>query len=92
MTMKLLVKVKDEDNVAVAVEEIRAGTQIEAQLQARDTIPQAHKIALADIPKDAAVIRYGVVIGYALADIPKGAWIHEPLPFILCFYILLLPP
>ncbi len=77
MTMKLLVKVKDEDNVAVAVEEIRAGTQIEAQLQARDTIPQAHKIALADIPKDAAVIRYGVVIGYALADIPKGAWIHE---------------
>ena len=43
----------------------------------REDIPQAHKIALTDIPKGGEVVRYGVVLGYAKAPIPVGAWINE---------------
>ena len=73
----LLVKIKDEDNVAIAVEEIKEGTKIYDNLTAMDDIPQAHKIALKDIKKDEPVIRYGVILGYALEDIKKGHWINE---------------
>ena len=44
---------------------------------ARQDIPQAHKIALCDIPKDGEIIRYGVVLGYAIDPIQKGDWINE---------------
>lgn len=43
----------------------------------RQDIPQAHKVALTRIPKGKPVIRYGVVIGYAMEDIEKGDWINE---------------
>ncbi len=44
---------------------------------ANQDIPQAHKIALCDIPKNGAVIRYGVTLGYAKEPIQKGDWINE---------------
>ena len=42
----LLVKMKDEDNVAIAVEEIKAGTKIYDDLTAMDDIPQAHNFGI----------------------------------------------
>ncbi len=73
----LYIRVKDEDNVAVAVHDIAAGTQVMPGVTARDTIPQAHKLALCDIAKGGEIIRYGVVLGKAKDDIPTGAWINE---------------
>ncbi|MHB8130108.1 MAG: galactarate dehydratase, partial [Mobilitalea sp.] len=35
------------------------------------------KIALINIPKDGEIIRYGVILGYAINDINKGDWINE---------------
>lgn len=72
-----LIKIKDIDNVAVAVRDLKAGTQAMSGLTLKDDIPQAHKAALADIPAGGAVIRYGVALGYAKADIKKGQWINE---------------
>lgn len=69
---RLYVKIKDQDNVAVAVEELKAGTEIMEGLTVNQDIPQAHKIALCDIPAGEAVIRYGVVLGYAIHDIKRG--------------------
>ena len=77
MKEPIFVKIKDEDNVAIAVHEIKKGTEIMEGVTARHDIPQAHKIALCDIPKDQPVIRYGVVLGYAIEDIKKGDWINE---------------
>ena len=77
MSIPLYVKIKDEDNVAIAVNEIKAGTEVMEGVTARHDIPQAHKIALQDIPKGEPVIRYGVVLGYALEEIKKGDWINE---------------
>ena len=44
---------------------------------AHQDIPQAHKIALCDIEKGREIIRYGVVLGYAVDGIKKGDWINE---------------
>ena len=74
---RLYVKIKEQDNVAVAVEELKAGTEIMEGLTVNQDIPQAHKIALCDIPAGGKMIRYGVVLGYALHDIKRGDWINE---------------
>jgi galactarate dehydratase len=74
---RLYVKIKDQDNVAVAVVPISAGTEVMEGLVANQDIPQAHKIALCDIPAGGEIIRYGVVLGYAIHDIKKGDWINE---------------
>lgn len=47
--MSLLVKVHSSDNVAIAVKQLNAGTEIEG-LHINQDIPQAHKVALTDIP------------------------------------------
>lgn len=76
--MSILVKISDRDNVAIAVREIPAGTALpEEGITTRHDIPQAHKVALVDIPKDGEIIRYGVVLGYAKDAIPAGSWINE---------------
>lgn len=71
------IKIKDIDNVAIAVRDLKAGTEVFAGIIAIDNIPQAHKIALVNIPKDAPIIRYGVVLGYAIDNIKQGQWINE---------------
>lgn len=77
MALRKYVKVHEQDNVAIAVQDIRAGTVIEDGLAANQDIPQAHKIALCDIPKGGEIIRYGAVLGYAKDDVQKGDWINE---------------
>lgn len=75
--MPLVIKIHENDNVAIAVNEIQAGTEVEAGVVAQTDIPQAHKIALRDISQNGEIIRYGVVLGYAIDPIPKGSWINE---------------
>lgn len=73
----LYIKVRPEDNVAITVDAVSKGTEIMQGVVAAQDIPRAHKIALEDIPKDGEIIRYGVVLGYALSPIAKGDWINE---------------
>jgi galactarate dehydratase len=73
----LFVKIKENDNVAIAVQDIKAGTEIMDNIFAAENIPQAHKIALSDIPAKSTIIRYGVVLGYAIKPIKKGEWVNE---------------
>lgn len=63
--MSLLVKINQSDNVAIAVQPLSAGSEVEG-IHINQDIPQAHKVALADIPKGSPVIRYGVILGYAM--------------------------
>ncbi len=77
MGIPTYIKIREEDNVAIAVNEIKAGTEVIDGVIADQNIPQAHKIALCDIPVGAPVIRYGVVLGCAAVPISKGSWIHE---------------
>ena len=70
-------KLTELDNVAVVTHDVKQGTEIMPGIKTLQDIPQAHKFALVDIPKDGEIIRYGVVLGYALDEIKKGSWINE---------------
>lgn len=72
-----IIQISPDDNVAIAVHAASAGEEMAPGLFALNDIPQAHKIALRDIEKDAPIIRYGVTLGYALEKIPRGGWINE---------------
>src|ERR1700712_485729 len=71
--------VHPNDNVAIVVNDggLPEGAVFPDGLTLRERIPQGHKVALADLAENDAVIRYDVVIGYALQDLPKGSWINE---------------
>lgn len=75
--MRTYIQIDKRDNVAIAVQEIKQGTELMPDMIALSDIPQGHKITLQAIPKDGAIIRYGVVLGYALDAIAKGQWINE---------------
>ena len=72
--------IEQQDNVAVAVEPIQAGEQTKVAdeiITANAFIKEGHKIARCDIKKGDEIIKYGVHIGVATADISKGDWVHE---------------
>ena len=77
----LTIRMHEGDNVAIVANDggLPPGTLLAEGLRLLDRVPQGHKVALCDIAKDAAVVRYNVPIGYAIKDIPAGAWVHERL-------------
>ncbi len=75
------IRMHDADNVAIVANDggLPPGALLPGGLVLVDRIPQGHKVALVDLPRGAAVLRYNVPIGYALKDIPAGSWVHERL-------------
>jgi altronate hydrolase len=74
------IRIADGDNVAVALRLIAAGERISIagdDVTARQEIPVGHKIALAGLEPEQAVIKYGVPIGLASAPIAAGDWVHS---------------
>lgn len=73
------IQVHPSDNVAIVVNEggLPAGTRFASGLVLRQAVPEAHKVALVTIPQGAAVVRYGVIIGYTQEEIASGSWVHE---------------
>lgn len=77
--MSRILQIDPHDNVAVALEPLTAGTVVETgsqRVMLCADIPQGHKVALADIPCGAPVVKYGYPIGHACADIVRGQWVH----------------
>ena len=81
MRPPLYITMHEADNVAIVANDggLPAGTRFPCGLTLVDKVPQAHKVALVDIPAGAPVRRYNVTIGYALKDLPRGSWVHERL-------------
>ena len=75
-----------EDNVAVAVVDIKSGEKVDGacletnkpvqSLTARADIPLGHKIALTDLASGGSIIKYGVSVGSASAEIKAGDYVH----------------
>lgn len=77
--MKDFIKINENDNVIVAIKELKKGekTSVDAtEVEALEDIPAGHKMAIKDIKKDADVVKYGFRIGTAKEDIKAGQWIH----------------
>jgi galactarate dehydratase len=77
----VIIRMHDRDNVAIVGNDggLPAGTPLPGGPTLCEKVPQAHKVALVDLPVGAEVIRYGVVIGRAVRDIAAGSWVHERL-------------
>jgi altronate hydrolase len=76
---KKYLKINKLDNVAVALENIVQGTNIEIEsicFQVKQNIPRGHKFAISKISKNDDVMKYGCPIGYALSEIQMGEHVH----------------
>lgn len=73
-------KLHPEDNVLIALRDLRKGEQIEVSKQAfvlSSDVPAKHKIATEDLAPGAAVIMYGVLVGKATQPIQKGSALNS---------------
>lgn len=73
--MKEWIKIHENDNVIVALQEIPAGKTVEGVIALCD-IPAGHKMAIKPIAAGGEVIKYGFRIGNAIEEVPAGQWIH----------------
>lgn len=87
---KVALKLHDDDNVLIALRDLRLGDRVELgshALNITSDVPAKHKFAIGDLAPGAAVRMYGVVVGKATQPIPTGSLLttrnvqHEALPF-----------
>lgn len=74
-----VLRIHPSDNVAVALEALPRGTELRLDgqtLRLAEDVPAGHKLALADLTRGAAVVKYGFPVGRATADVAAGAWVH----------------
>ena len=74
------IKIHSLDNVAVALADLTEGTEVtfnNQSLTLRQAVGRGHKFALIPIAKGENVVKYGLPIGHALADIAPGEYIHS---------------
>ncbi|NWL87068.1 altronate hydrolase [Paenibacillus sp. 79R4] len=77
--MQPLMKMNPRDTVAVALRPIQAGDELvlEGQVfQAKQDIPQGHKLALIGFNPGDTITKYGYPIGRAMDTISTGEWVH----------------
>ncbi|MCR5789504.1 MAG: altronate dehydratase family protein [Lachnospiraceae bacterium] len=74
------IKIHPADNVAVALSDLAEGEAVSIQdnytVTASERIARGHKLALSDIKKGDAIVKYGNPIAFATMDIKKGDWVH----------------
>ncbi|MGR3811992.1 galactarate dehydratase [Jiulongibacter sp. NS-SX5] len=78
-SQKITIKAFKTDNVAVSPERtgLKSGDLISGGLLIKESIPMGHKVALCNLGKGDAVVRYGQTIGFASKEIEAGRWINE---------------
>lgn len=77
--MQDIIRINQEDNVAVALRPIEKGETLDiagTPVTAAEEIPQGHKMAIRNIRSGEAVVKYGCSIGFAKEDVQAGGWIH----------------
>jgi altronate hydrolase len=78
--MKKAVRIEPEDNVAVVVQDVAQGENVDCsglEVKSANAIAKGHKIALSSIPKGGDIVKYAVVIGKASHDIVPGEHVHS---------------
>lgn len=73
------IRLSPTDNVAVACRNLASGEVIEVEgltLPITEDVNLGHKIALANLKAGDKILKYGMPIGSATADVPTGGWVH----------------
>ncbi len=73
-------KIDPADNVAVAIEDLKAGERIEVdgrEVVLRDDVPAGHKLTLREMKKGENVVKYGYPIGHCRMDVEAGRWVDH---------------
>ncbi len=73
--MKNYIKINPNDNVIVALKDVKAGEEI-LGVKALNDIPKGHKMALTNINVNDNIIKYGYPIGHATQEIKAGNHVH----------------
>lgn len=80
MPVTNIVVLSAADNVGIAVRDIEAGQPARSAegrgVKVNEAIPLGHKVALEPIPSSARIVRFGVPVGIATADILPGSLVH----------------
>ena len=74
------IRINAADNVAVALQEVEAGTRIDidgVDAAACCKIPAGHKVALQEMEEGENVVKYGFPIGHLLTPVKKGGLIDH---------------
>lgn len=75
----------EEDQVGVAVEDIKAGEMVEGVImennrsvlvESKSDIPLGHKIALVALKKGDSLVKYRLPVGVITQDIEVGDYVH----------------
>ena len=72
-------QIHPEDNVLVALQDLPKGTNIQlgaAAFSLADDVAAKHKFTLNDIKEGGEIYMYGVLVGRANKDIPRGGAVH----------------
>lgn len=80
MSAPRALQVHPDDNVAVAVAPLAAGTAVPvggAEVVLRDDVPAGHKVALRPIAPGEPVVKYGAELGRTTEAVPVGGWVHS---------------
>ena len=73
----MTIRLHNEDNVVVALSDLKIGTALENNgATTRDTVPAGHKVATNPISKGKYIYKYGQIIGIATRDIQPGEHVH----------------
>lgn len=76
---RTFLQINPSDNLLVALQDLKAGTVIQHdgnEITLVDDIAAKHKFTTEAIAKDGNAYMYGVLVGHASQDIPKGGLIH----------------
>ncbi|MBT2573739.1 altronate dehydratase [Bacillus sp. ISL-51] len=77
--MKEIMKIHPNDNVLLALRDIKKGEMLHMDglvIEAKDDMKRGHKIALETIEENSGIIKYGFPIGHATRRISIGEHIH----------------
>jgi altronate hydrolase len=76
---QIYLQINPTDNLLVALQDLPKGTIIQHngnEITLQDDIAAKHKFTTQAIPKEGKATMYGVLVGIASQDIPKGGLIH----------------
>ena len=76
---KTFLQINDVDNLLVALQNLKKGTEIihnGNSIILQDDIDAKHKFTTETIPINGEAVMYGVLVGIAKQEIPKGGLVH----------------